>query len=191
LNRGILDSCFFTFGLVQNFRVKALSLGPAEIHAEQNRSPVLRFGTTGTGLDGHDRVEVVAFTGEKSTCFELGNVRVSVVEFAVEIFQQFFALRSVGFFLSEIDVGIDIADDAVELAVGDDLVVSLFAFAEHTLRFLLIVPEVGLRDSFFECLQFGAVTRNVKDNSARGRYAASGLHSDIASLQESFSLPES
>jgi hypothetical protein len=47
-------------------------LGPAEIHAQEHFRPVLGFGAAGAGLDGEDGVEAIAFAGEESFCFEVG-----------------------------------------------------------------------------------------------------------------------
>jgi hypothetical protein len=46
---------------------------------------------------------------------------------------------------------------------------SALAIAQNRLRFLLVVPEIGLSDAGFECFQALAVLRSVKDNSGRER----------------------
>jgi hypothetical protein len=43
------------------------------------------------------------------------------------------------------------------------------AVAQDSLRFFLIVPEIGLSDAGFEGFQTIAVLRRVKDNSGRAR----------------------
>jgi hypothetical protein len=51
---------------------------------------------------------VVVFAGEQGFGFELGDVGFGIVEFAIDVFQQVVALVCVGFFLREIDVGLDV-----------------------------------------------------------------------------------
>jgi len=43
------------------------------------------------------------------------------------------------------------------------------AVAKYSLRFFLVVPEVGLSDAGFEGFQAIAVLRGVKDSSGRAR----------------------
>src|SRR5258705_4482289 len=59
LDRGVLDAGFFAGGFIEQVGGDAVTLRPAEIHAQKNRGPILRFGAAGTGLDGHNGVEVV------------------------------------------------------------------------------------------------------------------------------------
>jgi hypothetical protein len=66
------------------------------------------------------------------------------------------------------------------------LIFRALPFAKNALRFLLVVPEAGLRDFLFEGFQFFAEMRGVKDSSAQARCAASVLRIDIADLPESF-----
>jgi hypothetical protein len=80
-------------------------------------------------------------------------------------------LRGVGFFFGEADVGFDIAGDRSEFVFGRDLFFGALAVAKNSLRFFLIIPEVGLGDAGFEGLQTFAVLRRVKDNSGRVRCA--------------------
>jgi hypothetical protein len=77
-------------------------------------------------------------------------------------------LSGVGFALGEVDIGFDIAGKRNEFFVRSDLIAGALAFAQNTLRLILIVPELWLGDALFEALQAGAVLFRVKDNSARG-----------------------
>jgi len=62
-------------------------------------------------------------------------------------------LLDVGFFLSEMDVRLDVAGDGRELLVRGDLFFGSFPLAENTLCGFLIVPETGIGDARFESLQ--------------------------------------
>src|SRR5258705_5262382 len=109
LDGGVLDARFLAWSLIENNGAHALALGPAQIHTEQDGSPVLRFGATGAGLDGHDGVEVVAFTGEQRFRFQVCDVIFRGAELAIQLLEQIVALLGIGFFLREMDVGIEIA----------------------------------------------------------------------------------
>ena len=83
LNRRGLDTRFFSGCFVQNRCANALALRPAEIHAQQNGGPVLRLRAASARLDGHDGVQVVAFTGKQCLGFELRDVIFSRGQFAI------------------------------------------------------------------------------------------------------------
>jgi len=76
-------------------------------------------------------------------------------------------LLDVGFFLSEMDVGFDVAGDRRQLFVGGNLFFGALAVAENALRGFLIAPEIGVGDAGFESFQTLAILRGVKDSSER------------------------
>ncbi len=114
LHGGGLDARFFAGRGIEDRGAKALFLGPAQIHAQKHFGPVLRFGAAGAGLDGDDGVQAVGFAGEQRFRFELGEIGVGGGEFLGEIFEERVALRVVVLFLREMDIGLDVADLAVE-----------------------------------------------------------------------------
>jgi hypothetical protein len=52
--------------------------------------------------------------------------------------------------MRQVNVGFDVAYERIQLALRGDLVFGALALSEDTLCFLLIAPEVRLRDFFFE-----------------------------------------
>jgi hypothetical protein len=74
LDGGVFDAGFFAGSFVEDYRVHSLALRPTQIHAQQDRSPVLRLRAARPRLDGHDGVEVVGFTGEQRASFLFGYV---------------------------------------------------------------------------------------------------------------------
>ncbi len=108
---------------------------------------------------------MIAFAGEQRLGFQFGDVIFCVAELAVEFLQQIVALLGVGFFLREMNVGVEVAGKRSELFVGGDLIFGAFAIAQDGLRGFLIVPEIGLRDAGFERFQTLAMGRGVKDSS--------------------------
>jgi hypothetical protein len=165
LNRGVLDAGLFAGSFVEDDGIHAFPFRPTEIHAEQDRGPVLRFGATGAGLNGHDGVEVIAFAGKQGFGFQVGDVGFGSVELTVEFFEQIVALLGVGFFLGEVDVGVEIAGERREFFVGGNLFFGAFAVAQDGLGSFLVAPEIGLTDARFEGFQAFAMRSGVKDNS--------------------------
>src|SRR5713101_9107179 len=47
LDGGVLDPSFFAGSFIEHDGAHAFALGPAQIHAQQDGSPVLRFGAAG------------------------------------------------------------------------------------------------------------------------------------------------
>src|SRR5207237_8845059 len=50
--------------------LKALKLSPPAIHSEQHLSPILRFSSSCPGMDSHDRVPRIIFTGKQAFGFQ-------------------------------------------------------------------------------------------------------------------------
>jgi hypothetical protein len=76
-------------------------------------------------------------------------------------------LLDVGFFLSKMDVRLDVPGDRRELVVRGYLLFGPLPLAENGLCRFLIVPETGVGDARFENLQALSILRRVKDSSAR------------------------
>jgi hypothetical protein len=108
---------------------------------------------------------MIVFAGEQRLGFQLGDVILRGVEFAVEFFEEVDALIGVGLFLREVDVGFDVGGDRRELVIRRDLVFGTLAVAQDALGFFLIVPEIRIRDALFEGLQAFAILWSVKDSS--------------------------
>jgi hypothetical protein len=165
LDGGVLDARFFAGCFIENYGVDALALRPTQIHAQQNRSPVLGFGAARAGLDGHDGVEVIGLAGEQRARFLFGDVGFSGGEFAVQIFQEILALVGVGLFPGQADVGFDVARQRGEFVVRGDLVFGALAVAQDGLSGFWIAPEIRIGSTGFESFQALAVLRGVKENS--------------------------
>ena len=63
LDRRALDAGDFARRLLEDFDAKALALAIAQVHAQQHRRPVLRFGTAAARLDVEERVQDPADDG--------------------------------------------------------------------------------------------------------------------------------
>ena len=69
LDRCGFDTRFFAGSFVQNGGVDTFAFRPSQIHAQEHGGPILRLGAAGSGLDGHDGVEVIGLAGEKRPGF--------------------------------------------------------------------------------------------------------------------------
>jgi hypothetical protein len=108
---------------------------------------------------------MIGFAGEQRAGFLFADVGFGRVQFLCEVFQEIVALLGVGFFLGQVDVGVDVTRNAGEFFVGGNLVFGAFAIAEDGLGFFLVVPEIGVGGASFERFQAVAVLRGVKDSS--------------------------
>ena len=167
LHRRRLDARFFPRRFVEHCRAHALAFSPAQIHAKENGRPILRLRPPRTGLDSHDRVEVIGLPGEQRLGFQVRDVAIRGVELPIQLFQQVVLLFDVGLFLGEMDVRLDVAGDGCELLVCSNLFFGPLPFAENALCSFLIVPKIGVRDARFESLQALPILGRVKDSSAR------------------------
>src|SRR6267143_4719512 len=108
LDGGVLYARFFAGSFVENDGAHTFALSPTQVHTQQDGSPVLRFGAAGARLDGHDGVEVIAFTGKQSLGFQVGDVILGVGQLAVEFLEQIVALAGIAFLLREVNVGVQV-----------------------------------------------------------------------------------
>jgi hypothetical protein len=79
-------------------------------------------------------------------------------------------------------IRVDVGDGARELFFGGDVGFGALALLKNGLSFLLILPETGIVDFWFEGFQKVAAGRNVKDNSERVRCAFSIPQSALPGL---------
>src|SRR6266496_1922512 len=66
-----LDAGFVSRLIVIEHGLKAVTLAPAGIHAEQHLSPVLRFGSTGSGVNGNDGVVAIGLSAQECLSLEI------------------------------------------------------------------------------------------------------------------------
>ena len=110
---------------------------------------------------------MVFLAGEQRPGFQFRDIVLRRRKFLVELFQQVVLLFRVGFFLREMDIGLDVARGGCELFVCGNLLFGALAVAQNALCRFLIAPEIRISDARFQRLQALAVLRRVKDSSAR------------------------
>ena len=86
-DRGGFESRAFAGRQIHDGRAEPFAFRPAEIHAQQHFGPILRFHAAGAGLDGHDGVQAVVFTGKQRERLQLGDIGVGRGDFALDFSQ--------------------------------------------------------------------------------------------------------
>ncbi len=161
LDGGGLDAGHFTVGLFQDFSLEALALAVAQILAQQHGSPVLGFGTAGTGLDVDEAVVGVHGAAEHAAEFH--------------VFDQLLQGLGIGFdgddgvlvlFLAcHLEEVTRIGELAVDLDEGVDDRFQRFLFLAEVLGPLLVVPDVGVFQFGVDLFEFLRLHIEVKDTS--------------------------
>lgn len=183
LHRGGLDASFFAGRFVEHVGAKAFSFSPAEIHAQKDRSPILRLGAARAGLNRKDGVELVALAREQRLGFERTDIVVGSGEFLRNIVEDRIALGAIGFFFGKAEIGFDVARFGVERLLGGNAILELLAFLQNGLRLRLIVPKVGGAYFCFKFLELLLRGGRVKDNSGRAPYVFGARRSAAEDLR--------
>ena len=168
LDGGGFDAGLFALRLLQIFDFEAVLLGPARIHAQQHRGPVLALGPAGAGMHLEVGVEAIGFPRQQRLQF-------AARDFLFQIFQRGLGLGNdalivLGF--AELDHADIILELALDLADAVERILQRGALLHQLLRLLRIVPEIGI---FRELVQLRQTRRgffNVKDASSAARLTA-------------------
>jgi hypothetical protein len=127
-------------GLLAGLKVEYLTLEaapfrPLRVHAKQHLSPVLRFSTASTRVNGDDRVRAIVFTAEHLLHLGGFDLLLQVVEPALQIGTD--VLPSLGPFHEHGEI----VHAAAQRITQRDVVFDSAAALHHLLRVGLIVPE--------------------------------------------------
>ena len=161
------DAGNVALGNLDQLGFESLGLAPAQIHAQQHVSPVLRLGTAGARLDVEESIVFVHLSRKHASEFQLGNA--------------FFDPVEIGFDLG--DGGLVVfADRKFEQLAG--IAKALRArveseyygfkrgfFLTQLLGALRIAPDVGVFKFELNLFQFFAFLVVVKDTPVTGRDA--------------------
>lgn len=168
LDGGRLDAGLFALGLFQIFDLEAVVFGPAGVHAQQHRGPVLAFGTAGAGVDLEIGIEPVGLARQQR--FEL-----AAADFLFQVFQRGFGFRDhalvvLGF--TEFDHADIVLELALDLADAGQRILQRGPLLHQLLRFLRVVPEIGVFGELVQLRQARSGLFDVKDASSAGRPTA-------------------
>ena len=114
LDRGGFDARFFAGRRVDHHGLQAFVFRPAEIHAHEHFRPVLRFRAACARLDRHNGAQAIVFAGKERFCFQVRDENVGGGELFRHVFENRLSLLAVGFFLREMEIGVDVARFAIE-----------------------------------------------------------------------------
>ena len=168
LDGGGFDAGLFALRLFQIFDLEAVLFGPARVHAQQHRGPVLALGAAGAGMNLEIGIEAVGLARQQR--FEL-----AAGDFLLQVFQRGLglgddALVVLGF--AEFDHADIVLEFALDLADAVERILQRGPLLHQLLRLLGIVPEIGI---FGELVQLGQARRgciDVKDASSAARPTA-------------------
>ena len=168
LDGGGLDAGLFALGLLQIFDLEAVLLGPARIHAQQHRGPVLALGAAGAGVDFEIGVEAVGLAAEQR--FEF-----AARDFLLQGFQRGLGLghhACIVLGLAELDHADIVLKLALDLADAAERVLQRGPLLHQLLRLLGIVPEIGVLGELVQLRQARGGCIDVKDASSAARPTA-------------------
>ena len=154
--------------LLQIFDLEAVLLGPARVHAQQHRGPVLALGAAGAGVNLQIGIEAVGLARQQR--FQL-----APRDFLLQRLQRVLGLGHhacivLGF--AEFDHADIVLELALDLADASERILQRGALLHQLLRLLGIVPEIGV---FGELVQLGQARSglfDVKDASSAARPTA-------------------
>jgi hypothetical protein len=168
LDGGRLDPRLLAGGLLDEFDLEAVLLGPARIHAQQHIGPVLALGAAGAGMDFEVTVVGVRFAGQE-------RLELAPRDLAFQLAQRRLGLadgRLVLLGLAELDHGELVVELLLDAFQRGELVLERGALLHDALRALLVVPEVGVFRLPVELLETLAGLVDVKDASSAARPTA-------------------
>jgi hypothetical protein len=93
-------------------------------------------------------------------------------QFPGDVFEDCAALRAIGFFLGQAEIGFQVARLGRERLLGVDAFLVPFPLLKEGLSLRLIVPEIGGAYLLFRLGELLGGVASVKDNSARVRRAS-------------------
>jgi hypothetical protein len=131
-----LQPRFFTRLIVVENGFEALPLSPSQVHAQKHVGPILRFGSTRSGMDGDDGVAGVVFAGEQRLGFELVDQLPQRGDFPLQVAVDIFA------FFRKIKIGRNISAAASQISVGGEHMFEALFLAHHLLGALRVRPQV-------------------------------------------------
>jgi len=140
VNGRTLDAGDFALGQFNDFGIEAMLIGPAQVHAQQNIGPVLRFGPTGTGLNIQVAVVGVHLTTEHAAEFELLKRLLQTLQLAHHIIHR----ALVALFGGHFQQFAGIRQAAAHFIQGFNDLRQCSAFTPQVLGALRVVPDTGI-----------------------------------------------
>ena len=166
-----LDSGHLAVALINDFGLDAMRIRPLEIHAQQHRRPILRFGAACAGLDVEERIVRVHLAGEHPLKLE----SLDFLAQAANVGFDFQSGAGIAFGDGQLEDFRGVAQAGFEpLQAADDLF-EFGTFLPEFLRTLGNVPNAGLLELAFYFLQALLFVVVIKDTSSKSRCALRDL----------------
>ena len=158
-----LDSGFFTLLVVERLRLETVLLGPSQIHAHEHLGPVLRLSAAGSGMDVHDRVQLIVLAGQQDLGLD-----------TVDELLGFFLMRSKIIdhrlaFPSKLDEGLYVIQASGYIVIEFEALFEAGALLIDFAGAFLVGPEIGFRDLLLQLVELMLFRAGVKETSARPR----------------------
>jgi hypothetical protein len=158
LDRRRLQARLLALELVDDLARKAVSLGPAQVHAQQHLGPVVRFGAAAAGADRQERAALVVFAREE----ELGTLalvgRRQLIGLAPDLVDR---VGVIGV-LAELEQLEDVVGALLEIAPEIDLGAQAIGLTKDALCGPLVVPEPRGEGQSIEFGETGFLRGEVK-----------------------------
>ena len=148
-----------------------MTLGPAQVHAQQHLGEVGGVVAAGAGADRDDRGPIVVFAVEEGLHLELADDVLKLGDLLARLVGGVLVVH----LLRELDQHIEVVETLLD--VGDALEVGL-AMAERArdlLRFLDVVPEIGCAGLLGQARDLRTETLDVDHRLDVGEGGAEGL----------------
>jgi hypothetical protein len=137
VKRGSLDASFLTIGLLDQVGLPALSLAETQVHAYEHRSPILRFGASGSAADGQVAVARIEFASE----IQLGFLFFPALLQGIELRLKFGKIGLRRYIRKLRELGQFSGNSRYRLP----LLAKRLKLGEKRLRALLVTPNIGRR----------------------------------------------
>src|SRR5579863_379025 len=148
-----LDPVLLPRAGLEDLGLEPTTLGPAQVHAQQDLRPVLRVGSPGVSLDGDDRVAGVILAREERVLLQLRELLLRLVQDG----EQLLLGERRGALLQEGEV-------ALQLLVPVELALRARVLGRQLRGSLLVVPEIGFPELLSELGDTGRQRSDVKGN---------------------------
>ena len=138
---GGLDAGGVAVLIVHDLVGKAVALCPARVHAVQHRAPVLRLGAACAGMEGHEGVVAVVFTGEQRAELLLRYGLLELLEAGLKLLEH----GLVVLLDRHLADGQQVVAQRAHPAIRLDLALERAHAGDDLLALLRIIPETRLR----------------------------------------------
>jgi hypothetical protein len=175
LDRGRFDAGLLPLGLFKIFDLEPMLLGPARIHAQKHRGPVLALGTSGAGMNLEIGIEAVGFARQQGFEFPPCDLLLERLESGFGFGHD----TGIVLGLAEFDHADIVLEIALDLADAVERILKRGSLLHQLLRLLGIVPELGVFGELVQLRQTRGGFFDVKDASSAARLTALSLRLDV------------